>query len=88
MKKIISLLLAGLMLLPLTACSGTSSNSTEPPEQTNSPVLETEIPAGNYDESDPTVVLKEITNDFADVTSYLLEKQEETFLNVGATYDE
>lgn len=52
----------------------------------SAPVSESSVPSRDYDENDLTSVLGEITNDFADVISYLMEKQEETFSNVGATY--
>lgn len=45
-------------------------------------------PGREYDETDPTAVLGEITNDFADVTTNLTQKLEETFVAVGTTYED
>ena len=42
----------------------------------------------DYDESNPTAVLGEITNDFTDITSQLTEKLTETFTAVGTTYED
>ena len=83
-----TLLLAILMTLAMTACGRTSNNSTETPEQIT-PAVSGSITLGReYDESDPVAVLSEITNDFADVISLLIEKQEETFSAVGTTYED
>ena len=75
MKKIISLFLVILMLFAFTACSkdGAVSDSKK---------------AREYDETDPTAVLGEITNDFEDTMNTLKTKLDETFTAVGTTYDD
>lgn len=98
MKKILATLLTSIMIFSLVACGGADSSSTSQPvastngnesETTNVPeeTLNT-TPTREYDESDPTAVLGEITNDFNDVTSQLTEKLSETFTAVGTTYED
>ena len=89
MKKIFVIFLAITMLFSLEACGETNNNSTDIPDDTSSVTTsQSIIPDRDYDESDPTAVLGEITNDFADVTSRLTEKLTETFVAVGTTYED
>ena len=79
MKKILSLLLAAVMLLSLAAC-GKNESGGKPDTGTTS--------GREYDTSDPAAVLGEITNDFETTTKSLAQKLEETFTSVGTTFDD
>lgn len=83
MKKIITMFLMAVMLVSLVACGKTVEVT--PPEITpaSSEVLNRE-----FDQNNPAAVLEEIKNDFINVSAQLNEKLEETFDNVGATYEE
>ena len=87
MKKLAALFLAILMMFSLVACGGTNVNSPTDEHETNQPQSATATPGREYDETDPAAVLGEITNDFADVTTSLSLKLEETFSAVGTTYE-
>lgn len=89
MKKILAILLAVTMMLSLVACGETANGPTETPDDTsNTPPSQTITSDRDYDETDSAAVLGEITNDFADVTTQLIEKLEETFTAVGTTYED
>lgn len=89
MKKLLAILLAATMMFSLVACGETNSKSTDMPDDTSDASLSQSVPPKrDYDENDPTAVLGEITNDFADVTSQLSEKLTETFAAVGTTYED
>lgn len=89
MKKILAILLAVTMMLSLVACGETANDPTETPDDTsNTPPSQTITSDRDYDETDSAAVLGEITNDFADVTTQLTEKLEETFTAVGTTYED
>lgn len=86
MKKLAALLLGILMIVSLTACGKTNVDSTQNVQETNQSQSAATAPGRKYDETDPAAVLGEITNDFADVTTSLTLKLEETFTAVGTTY--
>ncbi|MCC8080114.1 MAG: leucine-rich repeat domain-containing protein [Oscillospiraceae bacterium] len=86
MKKIIAFCLAVVMILSLAACGGTSvQQSTNTPETSTPP---SSTPDREYDESDPTAVLNEISTDFATVTENLSKELTDTFSAVGTTYED
>ena len=87
MKKLATLFLAILMIFSLVACGETNVDSPPDEQETNQP-QSTTAPGREYDETDPAAVLGEITNDFADVTTSLTLKLEETFSAVGTTYED
>ncbi len=87
MRKLTALLLAILIIFPLSACGETNVDST-PDGQETSQSQSTTAPGREYDESDPAAVLGEIANDFSDVTTNLTQKLEETFTDVGTTYED
>ena len=84
MKKLAALFLAILMIFSFVACGETNVDSPPDEQKTNQP-QSTTAPGREYDETDPAAVLGEITNDFADVTTSLTLKLEETFTAVGTT---
>lgn len=89
MKKILAILLVATILFSLVACG--KANDTPTNKQNNvSNVTPSQsiIPDRDYDKSDPTAVLDEITDDFADVTTQLTEKLTETFSAVGTTFED
>lgn len=89
MKKILGILLAVTMMFSLVACGETNDNPTNKQDDTSNVTPSQSItPDRDYDESDPTAVLGEITNDFADVTTQLTEKLTETFSDVGTTFED
>lgn len=88
MKKPIAVLLAVIVALSLVACSETNVNPTPNEQEIKQLQSATATPTREYDESDPAAVLNEITNDFADVTTNLTRKLEETFTAVGTTYED
>ena len=88
MKKLAALFLAILMIFSLVACGETNVDSPPDEQETNQPPSATTAPGREYDETDPAAVLGEITNDFADVTTSLTLKLEETFTAVGTTYED
>lgn len=73
MKKLIAALLAIVMMFSFAACG--AENEVEPSKR-------------DYDKNDPEAVLNEIINDFTDITTQLTEKLEETFNEIGTTYDD
>ena len=85
MKKILAILLATTMIFALVACGETKVKQDQTSNVTSSQSI---TPDRDYNESDPTAVLGEITNDFDDVTSQLNEKLAETFSAVGTTYED
>ena len=86
-EKLAALFLAILMIFSLVACGETNVDSQPDEQETNQP-QSTTAPGREYDETDPAAVLGEITNDFADVTTSLTLKLEETFTAVGTTYED
>ena len=89
MKKILAILLAVTMMFSLVACGETNDNPTNKQDDTSNVTPSQSItPDRDYDESDPTAVLGEITNDFADVTTQLTEKLTDTFSAVGTTCED
>ena len=89
MKKILAILLAVTMMFSLVACGETNDNPTNKQDDTSNVTPSQSItPDRDYDESDPTAVLGEITNDFADVTTQLTEKLTDTFSAVGTTFED
>ncbi len=89
MKKILAILLAVTMMFSLVACGETNDNPTNKQDNTSNVTPSQPItPDRDYDESDPTAILNEITNDFADVTTQLSEKLTETFSAVGTTFED
>ena len=79
MKKALALLLAIVMLLSLSACGKNESGENQSPSTTS---------GREYDKSDPSAVLNEITNDFEATTLSLTQKLEETFTDVGTTFED
>lgn len=84
MRKFTALLLAILMMFSLAACGATSQKQSSTIQEQSS----TTTPGQEYDESDPTAILEKITNDFSNVTTSLANKLEETFTDVGTTYED
>lgn len=77
-KKIIAVLLAVVMITGLVGCGGEKR-----PAQSG---IDKE--KRNYDESDPTAVLNEITNDFNAILTALNKNLDETFEAVGTTFED
>ena len=86
MKKLTVMLLAVMMMLSLIACGETSVSSAQDEQATNpSTAVSSEQ---EYDESNPTAVLEKITDDFTNTAGSLIQKKEETFAEVGTTYED
>lgn len=88
MKKTTALFIAILMMVSLVACGEKNVDSTSDEQETNQQQSSTTTPVREYDETDPAAVLGEIINDFADVTTNLTQKLEETFTAVGTTFED
>lgn len=89
MKKTLAILLAATILFSLVACG--EANDTLINEQNNTSSVTPSQPIisdKDYDKSDPTSILGEITDDFADVITQLTEKLTETFSAVGTTFED
>ncbi len=86
MKRLLSLLLALVLIFAFTACKGNNTTNTDKPEETDSSSSTT--PGREYDKTDPTAVLGEITNDFSAVITNLEQKLAETFSAIGTTYED
>lgn len=77
MKKALAWFVLIAMMISLAACG-----KADQPQSTPA------VPKREYDQSDPTAVLGEITNDFDDTITSLSQKLEETFTAVGTTYED
>ena len=88
MRKLTAMLLALLMTASLVACGETTVDPAADKQGTNEPQSSVTTPEREYDENDPTAVLEEISNDFADVIKKLTQKLEKTFDAVGTTYED
>lgn len=88
MRKICSILLSIAVIFSLVACGDTNNALTQDKQMTNQLQSVNTSPEREYDETDLAAVLREITNDFADVTTSLTLKLEETFTAVGTTYED
>ena len=88
MKKILVIFLVTVMMFSLVACGEKNSSIDTQEEESQVTVIPSIATERDYDENNPTAVLDEITNDFANVTSQLAEKLTETFATVGTTYDD
>ena len=84
MKKLISLTLVIVIVFSLASCGKTKTRSSSKISETTSlQPTETKATFNTPDEA-----LEEISNDFSNVTDYLLQQLDETFDAVGTTYKE
>lgn len=86
MIKILYAILALSMLLSYVACGKINTDISRDAQETEQLRSAISTSSRKYDESDPSTILSEITNDFVDITEALTRELNKTFEAVGTTY--